>query len=392
MCIGDSLTDAGYSGVVEFIFKALNQDYGNSDISALMVGTMKDAATLSLGDYSFAVRGCNEGRSGWAISDYLRHFNIVTANKTQWDMLGLGTMSRNGVPSRTYVAYTGTDEQKELMRTTCHGWYDADPSEDLWSWLKTNAFANIFANPFVYDGVTYDLGSSYSSATDPAIIAAVKYICEAEIWKPCPFYDYDTVQSSNGAYAFSLSKYLARYKTLSNDGVTRLVIGSTAGNLVEDVNYNDVCEPTHIVIIMNENDARWTSSGAVAADDMKLCAELIEDYNNAIKVAIGSTRGYGAFNPSEYSYFGYVGNFYHNTRRNQTWDELRTILSGSNFDLLPLYVMQSPIGVGGGRAFDTLDQKEKVNMVGDRLHTGEGAMSYLDRAYLVAAWVVYTLS
>ena len=391
MCIGDSLTDAGYAGVVEFIFKALNQDYGNNDINALMVGTMSDAANLTLGNYSFAVRGFNEGRSGWAISDYLRHFNIVTENKTQWDMLGLGTMTRNSVPTRTYEAYIGSDAQKELMRTTCHGWYDADPSEELWTWLKTGIYSSVFSGSFEYDGVTYDLGSSYSSSSDAAIVAAVKLICSSStLWKPCPFYDYDTVQSSNGQYAFNLETYLNRYKTIDSDGTTRLVVGSTAGTWVDNVNDFDVCTPTHVVIIMNENDARWISSGTPVADDLKLCADLVAASDNTIKISIGSTRGYGAFRPSSYNSDGYVGNFYVSNRRLQTWTALRSVLQNTNYDLLPLYAMQSVVGVGGGRAFDTLDQKSKFNMVGDRLHTGESALSYLDRAYLVSAWVIST--
>lgn len=392
MCIGDSLTDAGYAGVVEFIFKALNQDYGNNDINALMVGTKSDAANLTLGNYSFTVRGFNEGRSGWAISDYLRHFDVVTSNKLNWDLLGLGTMTRNGITTRTYESYTGSDTQKELMRTTCHGWYDADPSEELWTWLKTDIYSSVFSDSFVYDGVTYDLGSSYSSNADAAIVAAVKLICSSStLWKPCPFYDYDTVQSSNGKYAFNLETYLNRYKTIDSDGTTRLVAGSTAGTWVNNVNNYDVCTPTHVVIIMNENDARWISSGTPVADDLKLCADLVEAYDNTIKISIGSTRGYGAFRPSSYNSYGYVGNFYVSNRRFQTWTALRNVLQNTNYDLLPLYAMQSVIGVGGGRAFDTLDQKEKYNMVGDRLHTGESAMSYLDRAYLVAAWVINTL-
>ena len=352
---------------------------------------MKDDGMLSLGNYSYSVRGCNEGRSGYAISDYLRHFIVVTSTKLHWDMLGLGTMTRNGTPFRTYVDYSASDEQLELMRTTCHGWYDAEPTEDVWDWLKNGDYSSVFANPFVFNGVTYTIESTFVGTTSAAIIAAVKYICQTNsLWKPIPFYDYNAVVSSNGEYAFDMSTYIARTKTLDVDGTTRLVVGTTAGLWVGNVNSYDVCNPTHIVIIMNENDSRWKASGSEIASDLKLCADLIANYDATIKIAIGSTRKYGVFNPSLYNHLGYVGNFYFGSRQYDSWISLRSVLSGSGYTLLPLYVMQSPIGVGGGRAFDTLDLKEKLNMVGDRLHTGEGAMSYLDRAYLVAAWVIST--
>lgn len=64
------------------------------------------------------------------------------------------------------------------------------------------------------------------------------------------FYD-----SAKTGVKFSLSKYLSNYKTLADDGVTRLQVGSTAGTLVTDVNAYDVCTPTHVVIQLGFNDA-----------------------------------------------------------------------------------------------------------------------------------------
>lgn len=63
-----------------------------------------------------------------------------------------------------------------------------------------------------------------------------------------PFYDADTD-------AFSLKTFLDKYKTLDDDGVTRLVVGDTAGSEVTDVTAYDLCTPTHVVINLNHNSS-----------------------------------------------------------------------------------------------------------------------------------------
>ena len=63
-----------------------------------------------------------------------------------------------------------------------------------------------------------------------------------------PFYN-ETSQK------FSLKKAVDKYKTLSDDGVTRLVVGETAGTEVTNVNAFDFCTPTHVVININHNSS-----------------------------------------------------------------------------------------------------------------------------------------
>lgn len=53
---------------------------------------------------------------------------------------------------------------------------------------------------------------------------------------------------------FSLASYLNKYKTLADDGVTRLVLGSTAGSSVTNVNAYDVCTPNIVVIQLGMNN------------------------------------------------------------------------------------------------------------------------------------------
>ena len=61
---------------------------------------------------------------------------------------------------------------------------------------------------------------------------------------------------------FSLQYYLSQYKTLADDGETRLVVGNTAGTKVTNVNSWDLCTPNIVVIQlgMNGNFDGWKNS------------------------------------------------------------------------------------------------------------------------------------
>lgn len=73
--------------------------------------------------------------------------------------------------------------------------------------------------------------------------------------------DLNTITYENGTVSktgvkFSIQSYLDKYKTLADDGVTRLVAGDTAGTEVVDVNANDVCTPNVITISLGFNDTQ----------------------------------------------------------------------------------------------------------------------------------------
>ncbi len=63
-----------------------------------------------------------------------------------------------------------------------------------------------------------------------------------------PFYDEQTK-------GFSLKACLDKYKTLADNGMTRLIPGETAGTEVKDANAYDLCTPTHVVINLNHNSS-----------------------------------------------------------------------------------------------------------------------------------------
>lgn len=398
MCIGDSLTIGGYPAIVDYIFKRIGDEYAN--VAALMVGHFKIDANVEYNGISKSCRGCCEGIGGAGISSFLRHIFMVRptgattgrspiCGKTAWDTLGLGTRTRNGIPGQAYENFTASAAQKELIRTTCHGWYDADPTEDVWNYL----YNLCELRTFTVDSVEYTLNSTFAATSAAAITAGVKYLCTTNEgnWptRRLAWYDYDTVQSSNGAYAFNFGKYLDKYKTLADDGVTRLVVGSTAGTLVTNVNNYDVCKPNFVSIIMAQNDVAFylNPSGVVA--DVCLMADRIKAYDTTIKVCFGGTRMFGSIAREEYQseyvtngvgpYQPYLANFYELLKAET-----------SHGDVLNTYQMQTVVGAHLDYA-DTFDGNDiMVENTADNW-THSTLKYYLDRAFQVAAWVIYNL-
>lgn len=398
MCIGDSLTDMGYAAVLQAIADMHSSIY--SDITLLCAGTKIENIDVTLGETVYHVRGCNEGRGGWAISDYLRHAvqcrsrngstnNAMLVGKVAWDSLGLGSQKRDGSGGRDYQNFVYNEINGNLIRSTCHGYYDADPTEDLWNWIvKTRGLKS-----FSYNDRQYVFGESYSTNDDDAQIAAMKYICQNP---DVPFYDYNTVQTSDGEYSFNFGVYLSRYKTLQDDGKTRLVKGSTAGSLVKDVNLYDVCTPTHVAIIMAYNDINNVVNGAEpVADDHYLMARLVKEYSSSIQCAVGCTHRYGAFYPARWAQLGFFPEIpsepYTAKICKRMLELSRESVNNQYADYLPVYHCQSIYGGSEQRAMDTLDGVMRIrNNNADGLHA-DTPIDFLDRAYLLISWIYSTL-
>lgn len=101
------------------------------------------------------------------------------------------------------------------------------------------------ASSFKLDGKTvtnYALGKGGWSAED---LNLASFESAANV---NPFYDENTK-------GFSLKACLDKYKTLADNGMTRLVVGETAGTEVKDANAYDLCTPTHVVINLNHNSS-----------------------------------------------------------------------------------------------------------------------------------------
>lgn len=116
-----------------------------------------------------------------------------------------------------------------------------------------------------------------------------------------PFYNPSTQK-------FSLKYAVDHFKTLSDDGETRLIVGETAGDMVTDVNAFDFCTPTHVIISLtlnssleeySENIAEIISTIRSEYPSMKIILMVmdesatffIDDYKNYAKDSV-YTPGY----------------------------------------------------------------------------------------------------
>lgn len=395
MFIGDSLFDNGCPACAKFIFDCINDAIGG--ITTTFVGLRKKQYTITLGEYNKIEEPSHMGYGGQKVSDFLRHpyacainrFGTTETNspdmlgKVAWDALGLGTQTRNGVKGRDYVGYTNTNTDGESIINTCMGYYDADPSKELWLWFKYNNITE-----FELDEEHYQFSDEYTELDDEIQKKAVLWLCKNP---KLPFYDYDTVQTTNGEYAFNFDKFLSKYKTLADDGITRLEVGTTAGTLVTNVDDYDLCKPTHIIISMIENDQHNTLNGNVPAKDMLLMARLINEYDSNIKIAVGSTRGFGVFNPDSYISDSFVNYEGVSDRRLQADLYLKSnIVDYAKY--LPIYNITTPIGdtTNNRKCYNTIDCRQIGMFSGDNIHA-DAPMGYMDKAYLITSWILSTL-
>lgn len=268
MCIGDSLTDADVW--TSYIGKLINMDnidckkkmsVDDNIISYKSVGTIANKGEFS----DFTYRGeivsfidYNEGRSAWAAATYLRHaylftwlsitYNEITKSilHVSWRVLGL--YEKYG------SEYSGTDEQKELIRKTCNGQY---------------TISSACIDGFVWNEFRKSIGLSnveYRSADSEQIDLMLHYLDgtgkDNLLDNPInPFFSIDKVKEtkdSDNCYAFDFNKYLERYKTHSEDGDELQIKGTNA----KDDSY--VCTPNFIAMNLGTNDNVFgTSDSAI---------------------------------------------------------------------------------------------------------------------------------
>ena len=103
-----------------------------------------------------------------------------------------------------------------------------------------------------------------------------------------PFYDEQTK-------GFSLKTCLDKYKTLADNGMTRLIPGETAGTEVKDANAYDLCTPTHVVINLNHN----SSLAEYKANIPDIVKTIKREYPDII-VVLMSIDETGTYFPAKY--------------------------------------------------------------------------------------------
>lgn len=394
MALGSSNVQNGYAIHVKKFANRLNVDLGNVDVK--MIGTRNSESSVTdnykgkvyefPGDQLFC-----EGYAGHAQANLLRHFMQLRLNDTSkswllcgkeaWDSLGLGTKTKNGHVGQSYVAWNPSNKDHCIqVANTCHGWYDADPTKELWTWIcVTRAMAG---KSIVVDGVTYTFSSSYSEKDDLAQKAYIKYLCKnPEI----NWYDYDTVQKTNGQTAFSLSAYLSKFRTMTDAG-ERLYFDENGngvhaagasnigyksdgngkfiatqyriGSKISNTNNYDVCEPNFVALTLGANDANlflpnlftFQEAAQYIVKDMLVLGNIIRGHNPAIHVGLGFYHYYGVQNPDKWADKGIIKkfpatNWYQNLHQTINSELQNEVFDGqSSFSFNPIYYTQNVIG------------------------------------------------
>lgn len=291
LCIGDSVT-AGYLANVGLsdpsiapaqYWSVIKEQFEKAKIDAVdkadehncvMVGRLSKTWNLTYGGVvNRPMKTYAEGAGGWSSSDHLYYSRNWGNTNSQgfWDLLGLG--------DGTGTDYTESSLQKQTIATTPEG---------LYAPKNTSAFLSY---------INSELGLSLTTYND-----AVAALNTKETNPENPFYDKTTAQE--GIVAFSLKAYIDRYKTLDSDGKTRLVVGSTAGTKVTDVNAYDVCVPTHIIIqhSHNDGDVSWFASNIRKWTDA-IKAEYTANNWGIVNIGLSVIRHTGTYYPQRYPMF-----------------------------------------------------------------------------------------
>jgi hypothetical protein len=400
LCIGDSLTGTdspypdgtykggwGYVSILKEMSLMDNADHGGN-INVTNIGTANNATGRSFNykSVNYPMRSFGEGRGGWATATYLRHAFLLggysasglqnSSGAASWAILGLLTTQ--------VTAFNSTSAHRELIATTVMGKNVWDYDSNIWDYLKQ------------YSQWTGGTGSYTGSVGNKAAIdAQMNYLLDNPL---NPFFSKAKAQTVGSTNAFSLTAYLDRYKTLQSNGVTRLVVGSTAGTLVTDINSYDVCLPTHVIIALCENDRfQSTPTSQRVADDIISLSNIISSEYSTINVGIMINRNLGVFYPNKWNDKGVITDFY--TGYNDYKFEIMTILKATlgvlatqNTNkkfLLPTYHIQSPISCNSRNSVSLEDMSNTYVTSQDTIHPG--ILGYWGMANQMLSWIYYTI-
>lgn len=359
-------------------------------------------AKFSYQGADFTMKACDEGRGSWTTANYLRHCIHTTTtasgsgsgfhNKIAWDSLGLGRKTPYGEEyseEAAYEEYSYSTEQRKMIQRTPHGYYHWDYSQELWTFLKQK-------HPSSFTGLSVYSGTDSDRA---AIDDAMEYLLTHP---DNPFFDWETAKRT-GSYGFSLLQYLERYRTLDDDGTTRLTVGETAGSQISSKNIGviDVCTPTHVTIELGENDRWWfPNDPAQTVSDVLLMMQAIHSEYPDIYVGFLTTRMMGVFYPEKWNdraiipAMSVASNKFKYSVNEQIWDELGSVddQDAQRSYVIPTYEVHSALSFQKTRKDVVLSDGEEIliGISGDINHPGPEANATM--GYQILSWIYYTLA
>tara|TARA_R110002124_G_scaffold287204_1_gene471194 strand:- start:87 stop:3086 length:3000 start_codon:yes stop_codon:yes gene_type:complete len=397
MCIGDSVTSGYLSSVAIPSTATMPQQYWSviknqfekdkidggdvsSDYNCLTVGKQSKLEwDLSYsGVTARTLKTYAEGYGGWQTASHLywsKNWSLPTSQGL-WDLLGLG----DGTGSDY-----GDSGDSELVRTTPEGKFAPIDTPSFLAYIQTNL-----------DGSANDYNS------------AITALNNLQSNPDNPFYDKTTAISED--VAFSIEKYLDRYKTLDSDGVTRLVVGSTAGTEVTDVTDYDVVRPTHFVIQHSHNDGNisW-----FATNMRKWTTQIKAEYSangwGDVSIGLSIVNHTGTYYPKRYPMFERSSITKWSFDESKGFDNFGRLISefwvdDANEDtekifILPTNAIQPPaFGTPYRRVDDScfeltgLPEHQKLVIDGAGADYHPNGLAHRSWGVQMYAWIKYTLS
>jgi|GEM_PF-2977913 len=316
-CLGDSILtprprNGVYTGVgagtiygmAKEIAEKNRVDAGGSGFSYLCMGRSNFGdGTLTYNGNSLTIKQFADGQGGFATSTFLRHpCRMWVFPLGGWDLLGLST---------TYSrAYNGSTSDNTLI------------SKAIYGVVAPVISANSYNTLISESQISNSLGAWTGSAPQIALVQAwIDGVAAGSLSTVSNrYFDY----SKTGTNRFNFAKYLAEWKTLASDGVTPLVLGSTAGTKVTSLANHQVCTPTHYLITTGENDRLHVTNPVDITNDIIELATEIRTQLPSCKVGVLMTDIPGPMFPERHP--NYLGLFSQSDHNNK-WDlykELQT--------------------------------------------------------------------
>lgn len=280
LCLGDSITNgtvdvfgnsvesSAYWSVVKELFEREKIDNGDdsSKFRMLAVGTNRRVRSFSYKNVNGrSLTSASEGWSSWAALDLLYHPEIRFPSQGAWDLLGLSGSSGG-------TTWTGDAAQRDIFATTADDANSPRLTSAAWEYLWAYHPAQMLSA----------YGSYVAWGALTAQQNAITSVLATQRANPTnKFYD-----NSLTGKKFSLAKYLERYRTLLDDGVTAATSGTSPAIGTMAMASTEVCKPTHVLICHGANDLIRASVTSWLTN-VKALADIIQAYDSSIFVAFG---------------------------------------------------------------------------------------------------------
>lgn len=428
LIIGASITQqGGYAGYLQMYGDMDNADIGGIDVKVLgsNVGTVTPSITYNYNGETKTIITHTEGRAGWTtygIANWPFEARADGAINTlgaegMWYAAGLATKTPfdSNTPGQEWESWEGTTEQRITAFTSVFGRFKPDYCEELWNALHnfhTRYRSGAHTIWYYSTGAEYADGATipaYNSATSDQIM---EQFFDALCYNPDNvFYDRGRARAYTGAYvwsyktAFSIAKWVERYRTLDDNG-NQLTLGEGTGTFVTSANINNpVCTPTIVFNGMGANDLTgmyvdsWHTIAGIKDAIKNLLIDFLDDLHTQLPTAPigwGCPRQSGVFYPEDWYDFGVIPKItFYSVHRD--WlnalmmPEFASLDIANKYNYVPIYFTSSPVSGQSPRYVGDFDRKDSErNLVvtgGDLGHVGEEWEKSV--AYQILAWMYW---